>query len=70
MLAPDGTVLREIPLQAKEPTNLAFGGPDGRTIFVTQRQGGFIEAFRVNRPGREFCLQGAKMTEPACRARR
>jgi sugar lactone lactonase YvrE len=67
MLAPDGTVLREIPLQAKEPTNLAFGGPDGRTVFVTQRQGGFIEAFRVNRPGREFCLQGAKMAEPAAR---
>ena len=43
VLAPDGALLREIPLQATEPTNLAFGGPDGRTVFVTQRKGGFIE---------------------------
>jgi signal peptidase len=57
VLAPDGALLREIPLQAAEPTNLAFGGPDGRTVYVTQRKGGFIEAFRVDAPGREFCLQ-------------
>lgn len=57
MLSPEGKIEREIPLQAKEPTNLAFGGADGRTVFVTQRQGGFIESFRVNRPGREHCLQ-------------
>jgi sugar lactone lactonase YvrE len=59
VLAPDGKVLREIVLQAKEPSNLAFGGTDGKTVFVTQRQGGFIESFRVERPGREFCLQAA-----------
>jgi len=59
VLAPDGTQLREIPLQAKEPTNLAFGGPDGKTVYVTQRKGGFIETFRVDRPGREFCMQQA-----------
>lgn len=57
LLAPDGTLLREIALQGKAPTNLAFGGPDGRTAYVTQRQGGFIESFRVDRPGREFCMQ-------------
>jgi sugar lactone lactonase YvrE len=57
VLAPDGKIKREITLRAKEPTNLAFGGPGGKTVFVTQRQGGFIEAFRVDRPGREYCLQ-------------
>jgi signal peptidase len=57
VLSPDGQLLREIPTAAKEPTNLAFGGPDGKTVFVTQRKGGFIETFRANRPGREFCLQ-------------
>lgn len=57
ILKPDGTVEREVPLTAKEPTNLAFGGEDGRTLFVTQRKGGFIETFRVAWPGREFCLQ-------------
>jgi sugar lactone lactonase YvrE len=55
VISPDGTVKREIPLLGKEPTNLAFGGPDGKTVFVTQSEGGFIEAFRVERPGREYC---------------
>jgi sugar lactone lactonase YvrE len=67
VLAPNGDLVREIPLRGKEPTNLAFGGADGRTVFVTQRQGGFIESFRVERPGREFCLHSA---DQACRASR
>jgi sugar lactone lactonase YvrE len=57
ILTPDGAVEREVAMTAKEPTNLAFGGVDGQTLFVTQRKGGFIESFRVARPGREFCLQ-------------
>jgi sugar lactone lactonase YvrE len=64
VLSPAGKLEREISLKAKEPTNLAFGGPDGKTVFVTQRQGGFIETFRVSRPGREYCLQVAA----SCRA--
>jgi streptogramin lyase len=63
ILSPDGKIEREVPLSAKEPTNLAFGGRDGKTVFVTQRQGGFIESFRTNRPGREFCLQMAKAAD-------
>jgi signal peptidase len=59
VLSPNGQMLREIPTTAKEPTNLAFGGPDGKTVFVTQRKGGFIETFQADRPGREFCLQVA-----------
>jgi sugar lactone lactonase YvrE len=55
----DGTVLKEVRLKGKEPTNLAFGGGDGRTVFVTQRQGGFIEAFRTDETGREHCMQRA-----------
>ncbi|BAM90984.1 putative gluconolactonase [Bradyrhizobium oligotrophicum S58] len=57
VLAPDGRAVREIALKAKEPTNLAFGGSDGKTVFVTQRQGGFIESFRTDVEGREHCLQ-------------
>ena len=57
VMTPDGTVQREIALQGKEPTNLAFGGKDGRTVFVTQRQGGYIEAFRTDKEGREHCVQ-------------
>jgi sugar lactone lactonase YvrE len=57
ILTPDGKVQKEIVLKGKEPSNLAFGGKDGRTIFVTQRQGGFIESFRTDQEGREHCLQ-------------
>lgn len=53
----DGTIIRQIGLKGKEPSNLAFGGDDGRTVYVTQRQGGFIESFRTDREGREHCLQ-------------
>ena len=61
VLSPNGAIEREIPLKAKEPTNLAFGGPDGKTVYVSQRKGGFVETFRVARPGREFCLQAGCM---------
>ncbi len=55
----NGTIQKEVALKGKEPTNLAFGGGDGRTVFVTQRQGGFIEAFRTDQEGREHCMQKA-----------
>jgi signal peptidase len=53
----DGSLQREVATTGKQPTNLTFGGPDGKTVFVTQKDGRFIEAFRVDRPGREPCLQ-------------
>ena len=53
----DGGSARDIRLLGKNPSNLTFGGPDGRTVFVTQVDGGFVESFRVDRPGREPCLQ-------------
>ena len=63
VLSPTGVVEREIKLSAKEPTNLAFGGADGKTIFVTQRHGGLIESFRADRAGREYCLVRANCLE-------
>ncbi|XSC42203.1 SMP-30/gluconolactonase/LRE family protein [Bradyrhizobium sp. RDT10] len=57
VLTPDGKAQREIALKGKEPSNLAFGGKDGKTIFVTQRQGASSESFRTDQEGREYCLQ-------------
>lgn len=57
IIGADGSLLREVATTGKQPTNLTFGGPDGKTVFVTQKEGRFIEAFRVDRPGREPCLQ-------------
>ena len=59
ILKSDGRLQQEIALKGKEPTNLAFGGADGRTVFVSQRQGGYVESFRTDKEGREHCLQRA-----------
>jgi L-arabinonolactonase len=38
--APDGTIDRVIPLPVPQPTSIAFGGPDLRTMFVTTARTG------------------------------
>jgi sugar lactone lactonase YvrE len=53
ILAPDGTIQREVRLKGRLPSNIAFGGRDGRTVFVTVQDRGAIEAFRSAIPGRE-----------------
>src|SRR5438552_8686174 len=49
-----GELLKEITLLGKNPSNIAFGGPDGRTAYVTLQDHGNIESFRVEAPGREW----------------
>ena len=56
-VSPDGRLLREIPLTGKRPTNVAFGGKDGRTIYVTIQDQGNLESFQVDIPGREWKMQ-------------
>ena len=53
-LSSEGEFLREIKLKGEKPSNLAFGGKDGRTIFVTLQDRGYIESFRVENAGRTF----------------
>jgi sugar lactone lactonase YvrE len=53
VIDPAGTVLREIATTGRQPTNLAFGGRDGRDVYVTMQDRGAIETFRSDRPGRE-----------------
>jgi gluconolactonase len=60
ILNPQGKIVREISLKGSEPSNLAFGGTDGKTVFVTQNKGRRIESFRVERPGREWCMLHAE----------
>jgi gluconolactonase len=44
VFAPDGRVLEEHPVPAKRPTNVCFGGPDLRTVFVTTLCGQLLKA--------------------------
>ena len=53
-LSSKGELLREIKLKGKKPSNLAFGGNDGKTIYVTLQDRGYIESFRVENAGRTF----------------
>lgn len=59
-ISPDGKLIRSIKTLGKDPTNIAFGGEDGRTIYVTMRDGGYVESFRVEFPGREWALVNKK----------
>lgn len=56
VLSPAGVLLREVVLKGDKPTNVAFGGEDGCTVFVTVADRGAIEAFRTEVPGRAFHL--------------
>lgn len=57
VVSPAGELLREIPLKGRKPTNVAFGGADGRQVFVTLQDRGAVETFQADRPGREYGLQ-------------
>jgi len=56
-VSPGGKLLREIPMIGKKTSNIAFGGPDGRTAYVTLQDRGNIETFRVETPGREWKMK-------------
>jgi gluconolactonase len=53
-ISPDGKVLREIEVLGARPSNLCFGGPDGRTVYVTEVDHRRLVQFRVDRPGLEW----------------
>ncbi|WP_454829519.1 SMP-30/gluconolactonase/LRE family protein [Pseudoxanthomonas wuyuanensis] len=53
IVSPSGELLREVKLKGQKPTNIAFGGVDGQTVYVTVQERGAIETFRSEYPGRE-----------------
>jgi sugar lactone lactonase YvrE len=56
MVSPEGKLLKTIKLKGGTPTNVAFGGKDGKTVFVTIQERGNIEYFTAKYPGREWML--------------
>jgi sugar lactone lactonase YvrE len=63
-LSPGGEVLREIGVLGANPTNICFGGPDGRTAYVTEGEQRRLVQFRVDRPGREWLLWQRSYAQP------
>jgi gluconolactonase len=52
VLSPKGKLLREIPLKGKKTSNLAFGGKDGKTVYVTLQDRKCVETFRNDVAGK------------------
>ena len=49
-LSPDGEIMREIPVPAKYPTMVAFGGPDLKTLYITTARKPCSEAELADHP--------------------
>jgi gluconolactonase len=57
VVSPHGTLRERIKLKGQKPTNVAFGGVDGKTVYVTLQDRGAIETFTAEKAGREWLLQ-------------
>ena len=61
IISPKGKLIKEIQLTGEKPTNIAFGGADGKTCYVTLADRGCFETFQADFPGRAWImLQGKK----------
>ena len=56
VVSPEGDLIREIQLKGEKPSNITFGGEDGKTCYVTLQDRGCLETFRVDIAGREWSL--------------
>ncbi len=56
ILTPKARELKEVTLIGKKPSNVAFGGKDGKTCFVTMADRGCIEQFKAPFPGNYYSL--------------
>lgn len=54
VINPAGDVVRTINLVGKKPTNVAFGGKNGKTVFVTLQDTRTVESFQAEFPGRNY----------------
>lgn len=63
VISPSGEMIREVKLHGKNCTNLTFGGPDGKTCYVTLADACNIEMFRTDIPGRCWSMWGREKEE-------
>lgn len=54
VISPERKQIKEIQLKGKKPSNITFGGPDGKTCFVTMADRGAVEKFRAEHAGAYF----------------
>jgi sugar lactone lactonase YvrE len=54
VFSPAGKLLREINVKGKKTSNIAFGGKDGKTAYVTLQDRKCVETFINNVPGKGY----------------
>lgn len=54
VLSQEGKLIREVQMQGKLTSNITFGGPEGKTCFVTLQDRKCVEAFESEVPGKKF----------------
>jgi gluconolactonase len=56
VLSPQGEQIHTVKLIGKNPTNVAFGGEDGKTVYITVKDTRNIEQFRTSVAGRSLLI--------------
>lgn len=56
VVSPEGALIREVWTTGKKPSNISFGGPEGKTCYVTLQDRGCLETFEAAHPGRSRSL--------------
>ncbi|MCJ7468134.1 MAG: SMP-30/gluconolactonase/LRE family protein [Maribacter sp.] len=56
IVSPEGKTLQEVVLKGKKPSNITFGGVDGKTCFVTMADRGCFETFPALNSGNYYNL--------------
>lgn len=54
ILSPDGKLIREVEMKGKLTSNITFGGPDGKTCFVTLQDRKCVEMFESTIAGKSY----------------
>jgi len=63
VVTPAGELVREVDVLGARPSNICFGGPDGRTVYVTEVEHGRLVRYRTDRPG--FAYERITRAAPA-----
>jgi len=54
ILSPDGNLVREVQMKGKATSNITFGGPEGKTCYITLQDRKCVEVFESEIPGRRY----------------
>jgi len=54
IISPQGKMIREVQMKGKKTSNIAFGGKDGKTCFVTLQDRKCVETFRSETSGKNY----------------